>query len=169
MAGMIARAGFLLILVACATSRTPQRQHHADEGARGPYAGSVSAGGFVFCSGKIGTRGRSFELEFETALDAVETELQKSGLDLGDVVNVTVYLTDMERFEELNRIYARRFPEPYPARTTVGVASLPGGARVEIHAIAKTRADPRPARGPVRLDEDASIMHTYAYANHAQH
>jgi len=136
MAGMIARAGFLLILAACATSQ-PQ-EHKADEDALGPYSGSVSAGGFVFCSGKIGTRGRSFELEFETALDAVETELQKSGLDLGDVVNVTVYLTDMERFEELNRIYARRFPEPYPACTTVGVARLPGGARVEIHAIAAT-------------------------------
>ena len=140
MAGMIARAGFLLILAACAASR-PQ-EHHADEDALGPYSGSVRAGGLVFCSGKIGTRGRSFELEFETALDAVEAELQKSGLDLGDVLNVTVYLTDMERFGELNRIYARRFPEPFPARTTVAVASLPGGARVEIHAIAATSGAP---------------------------
>jgi 2-iminobutanoate/2-iminopropanoate deaminase len=99
----------------------------------------VGAGGFVFCSGKIGTLGRSFELELETALDAVEAELEKSGLDLGDVVDVTVYLTDMERYGELNRIYARRFPEPYPARTTVAVSRLPGGARVEIHAIANAR------------------------------
>lgn len=135
MAGMIARAGFLLVLAACAAPP----QHHTDDEALGPYSGSVGAGGFVFCSGKIGTRGRSFELEFETALDAVEAELAKSGLDLGDVVNVTLYVTDMERYEELNRIYARRFPEPYPARTTVAVASLPGGARVEIHAIAMAR------------------------------
>ncbi|MHC4134967.1 MAG: Rid family hydrolase [Planctomycetota bacterium] len=141
---MVARASFLLILAACATSQPPPR-HHADKGALGPYSGSVTAGGFVFCSGKIGTQGRSFELEFETALDALQAELERSGLDLGDVVNVTVYLTDMERYRELNRIYARRFPEPYPARTTVAVASLPGGARVEIHAIAKNRADPRPA------------------------
>ena len=136
MAGMIARAGFLLILAGCATSQ-PQ-EHRADEDALGPYSGSVRAGGFVFCSGKLGTLGRSFELEFETALDAVEAELEASGLDLGDVVNVTVYLTDMERYEELNRIYARRFPEPFPARTTVGVARLPAGATVEIHAIAAT-------------------------------
>ena len=135
--GMIARAGFLLVLAACAAPR-PAR-HHADVDALGPYSGSVDAGGFVFCAGKIGTRRHSFELEFETALDAVEAELERSGLDLGDVVSVTVYLTDMERYEELNRIYARRFPEPYPARTTVAVAGLPGGARVEIHAVAKTR------------------------------
>ena len=56
---------------------------------------------------------------------------------LGDAVNVTVYVTDMALYPELNEIYARRFPEPYPARTTVGVQSLPGGARVEIHVIAR--------------------------------
>ena len=129
---MIARVLVLLFVGACATAT-----HHRDaEGALGPYSGSVEAGGFVFCSGKIGERGGTFEMEFETALDAVEAELERSGLDLSDAVNVTVYLTDMKLYKELNRIYARRLPEPYPARTTVGVAALPGSARVEIHVMA---------------------------------
>ncbi|MHC4547667.1 MAG: Rid family hydrolase [Planctomycetota bacterium] len=132
---MIARAMILLLLPAACSATT----HHRDEKSMGPYSGSVSSGGFVFASGKIGERGWSFELEFETALDAVEAELARSGLDLGDAVNVTVYLTDMDRYAELNRIYARRFPEPYPARTTVAVQRLPGGANVEIHVIARRR------------------------------
>ena len=52
----------------------------------------------------------------------------------------------MALYKELNRIYARRFPDPYPARTTVSVAALPGNARVEIHVIAKTTGAPRPIR-----------------------
>ncbi|MDH3592648.1 MAG: Rid family hydrolase [Planctomycetota bacterium] len=122
-----------LVLVACAAPTT----HRKAQGALGPYSGSVAAHGFVFCSGKIGTRGGSFETEFETALDAVEAELARAGLDLSHAVNVTVFVTDLALYEELNRIYARRFPAPYPARTTVGVDALPGGARVEISVIAR--------------------------------
>jgi 2-iminobutanoate/2-iminopropanoate deaminase len=123
----------LLLLVACGTTR-----HLEAEGALGPYSGSVVSGDFVFASGKIGTRGGSFAQELETALDAVEAELARSGVGLGHAVDVTVYLTDMALYPELNDIYARRFPAPYPARTTVGVQSLPGGARVEIDVVART-------------------------------
>ncbi len=122
----------LLLLGACGTTR-----HLEAEGALGPYSGSVVAGDFVFASGKIGARGGSFAREFETALDAVEAELARSGLGLGDAIDVTVYLTDMALYPELNDIYARRFPAPYPARTTVGVRSLPGYARVEIDVVAR--------------------------------
>lgn len=122
----------LILLASCAATR-----HHAAEGALGPYSGSVQAGGFVFCSGKIGERGGSFARECETALDAVAAELARSGLDLSHAVNVTVYLTDMALYPELNTLYGRRFPAPYPARTTVGVAGLPGGARLEIHVVAR--------------------------------
>ena len=106
---MIARAGLLVSLLAACAAPT---QHFAAEGALGPYSGSVVSGGFVFCSGKIGTRGGSFEMEFETALDAVEDELERHELDLGDVVATTLYLTDMALYKEANRIYARRFPSP---------------------------------------------------------
>ena len=122
----------LLLLAACATT-----EHLAAEGALGPYSGSVRAGGFVFCSGKIGTRGDAFRTEFETALDAVERELARSGLDLSHVVQANVFLTDLGLYKELNGIYASRFSKPYPARTTVGVHALPGNARVEIAVIAR--------------------------------
>ena len=123
---------FLLSFIGCAGVR-----HHPAEGALGPYSGSVAAGGLVFCSGKIGERDGPFGREVETALGAVEAELARSGRGLKDAVSVAVFLTDMRLYPELNAIYARRFPKPYPARTTVGVASLPGNARVEISVVAR--------------------------------
>jgi 2-iminobutanoate/2-iminopropanoate deaminase len=56
------------------------------------------------------------------------------------VVKVQVYLNDMSDFQAMNEIYAKQFSKPYPARTTIGVASLPLGARIEIGMIAKTRS-----------------------------
>ena len=134
---------FLLLLVTiaslpagCTSSGT---RHLAAEGALGPYSGSVVSGGFCFVSGKIGKRGGSFAEEAETALDAVEAELRRSGLGLADVVSSTVYLTDIALYPELNAIYAHRFRAPYPARTTVAVSKLPGGARLEIQVVARLR------------------------------
>ena len=104
-----------------------------------PFSGAVLSGAHVFVSGKIGERGGSFAREVETAIDAVEKELAGAGLDLSDVVTATVYLTDMGRYGELNEIYARRFPAPYPARACVAVRELPVGAQVEIQVIAARR------------------------------
>jgi len=66
-------------------------------------------------------------------------ELGKAGLGLADAVNVTVYLTDMGRYGEFNRIYASRFPKPFPARAVVAVRGLPAGAQVEIQVTALRR------------------------------
>jgi 2-iminobutanoate/2-iminopropanoate deaminase len=112
-------------------------EHRAATGALGPYSGAVAAGELVFVSGKIGARGDSFAREAETAIDALAAELGGLGLGLADVVSVTVYLTDMGLYGELNQVYAARFPAPHPARACVAVAALPGGARVELQAIAR--------------------------------
>jgi 2-iminobutanoate/2-iminopropanoate deaminase len=56
--------------------------------------------------------------------------------DLSHIVKVTVFLTDMADFTEMNAVYARHFEEPYPARTTVAVKALPLGARVEVECVA---------------------------------
>ena len=103
----------------------------------GPYSGAVLSGDFCFVSGKIGERGGNFEHEASTAIDAVEGELARAGLSLADVVQVTVYVTDIANFHEFNEVYASRFDEPYPARAVVGVSDLPGQARVEIQAVAR--------------------------------
>lgn len=124
----------LSVSVGCATGG--RVEHRAAPDVLGPYSGSVRAGGTVYLSGKIGERGGSFAEEARTAIDAVQAELERAGLDLADVVSVTVYLTDIELYDAFNAVYAERFAAPHPARACVAVAALPGGARVEVQAVA---------------------------------
>ncbi len=114
----------------------PQLLHVPAPNPLGPYSGAVDAGDLLFVSGKIGTRGGSFEQEAHTAIQAVQEQLVLSGLTLTDVVFVTIYLTDLDNYGEFNRIYAAHFTEPFPARAVVEAPRLPGDARVEIQAVA---------------------------------
>jgi len=128
----------LLALALVVSCKSTPVEHVVAEGALGPYSGAVRADQLVFLAGKIGSeRDADFEREAETAIDALVEELQGLELDLSNVVSCTVYLTDMELYGELNEVYARRFPAPYPARACVAVAALPAGARVEIQAVAR--------------------------------
>lgn len=129
----------ILLLAALSGCAAPRTDHLPAPGALGPYSAAVSRGDLVFLSGKIGKRGGTFAEEARTAIDAVEADLHALGLALQDVLTVNVFVTDMALYAELNAIYGERFPKPYPARTTVGVASLPGGARIEIQAVAGGR------------------------------
>jgi 2-iminobutanoate/2-iminopropanoate deaminase len=72
----------------------------------------------------------------KSALEAIEAVLMASGLSLKHVVKTSVFLADITEFQQMNEEYAKHFSAPYPARTTVQVAALPKGARVEIDAIA---------------------------------
>jgi 2-iminobutanoate/2-iminopropanoate deaminase len=112
----------------------------------GPYSQAVEAGGWLFLSGQIGLRPDTGELvsggtaaEAEQALSNLGEVLAAASLTFADVVRVTIYLVDLADFAALNETYRRFVREPYPARSTVGVASLPKGARVEIDAIAVAR------------------------------
>lgn len=125
-----------LALAACQSSRAEPRFVPAER-ALGPYSGSVASGGFVFASGKVGADRASFASEVASAIDAVERELVAHGATLRDVVSVTVHLTDIADYAAFNAAYGARFAAPHPARTCVAVAALPGGARVEITAIAR--------------------------------
>lgn len=73
-----------------------------------------------------------FEDEVKACIGAIEKILKEAGLSLSDALAVQVYLTDMDLFDRMNKIYMIMFPEPRPARTTVGVARLVGKARIEI-------------------------------------
>jgi 2-iminobutanoate/2-iminopropanoate deaminase len=117
----------------------PAPSHLPAEGALGPYSAAVSSGKLVYLSGKIGKSGKTIGQDVEAAIDSIERDLELLHLTLADVVSVNVFLTDMSGYAELNTAYAKRFPQPYPARTTVGVAALPGGARVEIQVVAARR------------------------------
>jgi 2-iminobutanoate/2-iminopropanoate deaminase len=140
-ASIVACATITHLMCGCGAQQVEQRFMPA-RGAIGPYSGSVIAGDLCFVSGKIAPEsaaGGAFADEVSAAIDAVRDELATSGLTMGDIVSVTAYLTDMSQFAEFNRIYVERFAQPYPARTTVGVASLPAGRRVEITVVALRR------------------------------
>jgi len=117
------------------TDRAPQ--------AIGPYSQALDAGNLLFLSGQIGLDPASGTLvgggttaETEQVLKNLASVLAAAGLGFEHVVRTTIYLVDLADFATVNDIYARYVREPYPARATVGVATLPRGARVEIDAIA---------------------------------
>ena len=107
-----------------------------------PYSQAIDTGAMVFCSGQIGidpATGKlvdGFQPQVERVLQNLTAVLDAAGLDLGAVAKTTVFLVDLADFPALNEVYGRFFPDPPPARSTIGVAGLPGGARVEIEAIA---------------------------------
>jgi 2-iminobutanoate/2-iminopropanoate deaminase len=110
----------------------------------GPYSQAIAAGDLVFCSGQVGLDPATGELvpggvetEAERALRNLAAVLDAAGLGFADVVKITVFLADIADFTTVNTVYGRHMPDPPPARSTVGVAALPRGARVEIEAIAR--------------------------------
>ena len=112
----------------------------------GPYSQAVVEGGFVFCSGQIPLDPATGELvaggieaSTERVLDNMEAVLKSAGLAFSDVVKTTVFLVKSEDFPAMNAIYARRFGDHRPARSTVIVAALPKGATVEIDMIARVK------------------------------
>ena len=112
----------------------------------GPYNHAVVAGGFLFLSGQIGLDpetgtlvGATVEAQTKQVLTNVAALLSDAGLSLRDVVKSTIYMTDLRHFDAVNAVYAQRFEEPFPARSTVGVSALPKGALVEIEIIARYR------------------------------
>jgi 2-iminobutanoate/2-iminopropanoate deaminase len=110
----------------------------------GPYSQAVASDGLVFCSGQVGldpVNGRLVEGsigdETRRALDNLRAVLEATGVGLDAVVKVTAYLTDMGAFADFNEAYGEYFSSDPPARATVGVASLPAGARVEMECVAR--------------------------------
>ena len=110
----------------------------------GPYSQAVASGGWLFVSGQIGLDpgsgslvGGGFAAEVRQAVQNLAAIVTAGGASLDQVVRVTVYLTDLERFAEMNAIYEEFFGGSRPARSTVGVSTLPRGAVFEIDAIAR--------------------------------
>jgi len=110
----------------------------------GPYSHAIDDGRYVFCSGQTPLdpatgrlRDGGPEEQTHQCLDNLFAVLDAGGLTPAHVVKVNVFLTDMNDFGAMNAVYAERFQEPYPARTTIGVAALPLGASIEIELIAR--------------------------------
>ena len=108
----------------------------------GPYAQAIRAGGLLFCSGQIPLDPESGELVAGGAADQTRRCLENlgavcgaAGTALSEAVRVTVYMTELDAFAEVNDVYATFFEGDPPARVPVGVAALPHGADVEIDAV----------------------------------
>ncbi|TLM80809.1 RidA family protein [Pseudarthrobacter sp. NamE5] len=107
-----------------------------------PFSHYVEHGNIGYTAGIIGQRPDTGDLVSDNVsqqCDAMLTNLQilldEQGLTLRDLLRTTVYLTDYRDFAAINEVYAGRLHEPYPARTTVQVAALPLGAKVQIEAV----------------------------------
>ncbi len=110
----------------------------------GPYAQGIRAGDFLFTAGQIPLDPSTMKLvpgdiaaQTARVFDNLEAILRGGGATLADVVKTTVFLADLRDFAAMNEVYAARFGAHRPARSTVQVAGLPAGARVEIEAIAR--------------------------------
>lgn len=107
----------------------------------GPYSQAVKTGLVVFLSGQIGLDPASgelvgdFEEQVRQAFKNLASVAKASGGSFANAVKMTLFLTDLANFSKVNAIMGEVVPKPYPARSTVGVASLPRGAQFEVEAI----------------------------------
>ncbi|MEW6234001.1 MAG: Rid family detoxifying hydrolase [Candidatus Omnitrophota bacterium] len=108
----------------------------------GPYSPGVLVNGFLFVSGQIplnpGTgqmAADSFAAQARQTLENLKSVVEAAGAALDDAVKVTIYLTDLKNFAELNSIYEEYFSQGKPARACIQAAALPKGADIEIDAI----------------------------------
>ncbi len=114
----------------------------------GPYSQGVRANGFLFTAGQVALDPGTGELVAGGIAEQTARTLQNllavlgaAGSDFSQVVKTTVFLVDMAEFTAMNEVYARAFGDHRPARSTVAVAALPRGARVEIEVIATVNGE----------------------------
>lgn len=123
----------------------------------GPYSQAIRVGQFVFTSGQIPLDPKSGNIvegdisaQARRVLDNLTAVLKAENLTMGHIIKTTIFLTDMNDFAKVNEIYGSYFTEQPPARSTVAVAALPKGARVEIECIAIS--DQKPSGGQLSVD-----------------
>jgi 2-iminobutanoate/2-iminopropanoate deaminase len=109
-----------------------------------PYSQGIVAGEMIFVSGQLGidpvqgkvVNGGIVE-QTEQVMKNLSAILAEAGAGLDDVCMTSIFLIDLQDFQAMNEVYARHLTEPYPARATVEIASLPSGARIEIAVVAR--------------------------------
>jgi 2-iminobutanoate/2-iminopropanoate deaminase len=113
----------------------------------GPYSHGIVSGNLVYLSGQTPIDPATGKLaqggiaaQSEQCFKNLFAVLAGAGLSPENVIKVNVFLTDMNDFAAMNIVYARQFSQPYPARTTIGVAALPLGANIEIEMIARNES-----------------------------
>jgi 2-iminobutanoate/2-iminopropanoate deaminase len=110
----------------------------------GPYSQAAAVGGFLFTAGQVALDPKTMQVvpgdvaaQAEQAMKNLTSVLSNAGCSWAEVVKTTIFLADMADFAKVNEVYARHIGGSRPARSTVAVAGLPRGARVEIECVAK--------------------------------
>ena len=123
----------------------------------GPYSQAIRIGQFVFTSGQIPLDPKTGNLvegdiaaQARRVCDNLTAVLAAENLTMGHIIKTTIFLTSMDDFAKVNEVYGSYFSDQPPARSTVAVAGLPKGARVEIECIAIS--DQTPAGGQLSVD-----------------
>ena len=125
----------------------PRKAFHSEGAPKaiGPYSQAVQVppGSWTFLSGQIPLEPKSGQLvpgdvaaQAQRVMENLKAVLAAAGLNFGHVVRCTIFLTDLNDFSTVNEVYGRYFDNPPPARSTIQVAGLPRGAKLEIDAIA---------------------------------
>ncbi|HSU61977.1 MAG TPA: RidA family protein [Bryobacteraceae bacterium] len=143
---MMTRALGLACVLAMCTSGSAFAQHKAIGFTEGmPFSEGYTAGNTLYVAGQQGpdshgkVTGTDITLQTTNAIAAVEKVVKEAGFQMSDIVSVTVYVTDLNDVPKMNDVYKKLMPDPKPARATVQVAGLIGGAKIEISAIAVKR------------------------------
>ena len=112
----------------------------------GPYSQAIKHGNMIFISGQIAMDYQNNNIineniakETETVMKNIMSILKESGCNFQNIVKCSIFLSDMNLFDEVNKIYSKYFSHPFPARETVEVRKLPKNVNVEISAIAITK------------------------------
>lgn len=112
----------------------------------GPYSHAVESESLIFLSGQTPMNPQTGKIAEGNITDQTEqcfknlfNVLESAGLTPDNVEKVNVFLIDMDHFSAMNAVYSKQFSSPYPARTTIGVTSLPLGAQIEIEMIARRK------------------------------
>jgi 2-iminobutanoate/2-iminopropanoate deaminase len=128
MKGLITIAALFIFEIAHAQTVTDQPK---------PFSAYRAYSGLVFVSGQIGSPEAGFSKEVHQAIRNVSEILRQAGTSLDSVLSVTVYLRNLQQFDEFNSIYREYFHAPFPARTCIAVSDLVQKANVEISVVAR--------------------------------
>ena len=115
----------------------------------GPYNQAILSGNLLFISGQIcldpssgKLKNKDIQEETHQVMHNLKTILSAAGMDFSNVVKTTIFITDMNRFSEMNEVYGKYFTSDFPARETVQVSALPKFVNVEISMIATSPLSP---------------------------
>jgi len=141
---LMRKRGLILagIMTVCASGSAFAQNKAIDFKQGMPFSDGFVAGNTLYVAGQQGpdangkVTGTDITLQTTNTIAAIKKVVEKAGFKMSDLVSVTVYVTDLNDVKKMNEVYIKEMPDPKPARATVQVAGLIGGAKIEISAIA---------------------------------